>query len=70
MTFTEKHNVKSYSVFFEELSLRKSGKPMHDEFDLMIGATAIENKLTLISDNEKDFERLEGILIDNWFKRK
>ena len=36
----------------------------------MIGATAIENKLTLISDNEKDFERLEGILIDNWFKRK
>lgn len=54
----------------EKVRLRKSGKPIHDEFDLMIGATAIENKLTLISDNRKDFERLEGIRIDNWFKRK
>jgi tRNA(fMet)-specific endonuclease VapC len=54
----------------EKVRLRKSGKPIHDEFDLMIGATAIENKLTLISDNRKDFERLEGIKIDNWFKRK
>lgn len=43
---------------------------MHDEFDLLIGATAIENKLTLVTDNVKDFERLNGIRIDNWFKRK
>ena len=54
----------------EKVRLRKSGKPIHDEFDLMIGATAIENKLILISDNKKDFERLDGIRIENWFKRK
>lgn len=28
---------------------------MHDEFDLLIGVTAIENKLTLVTDNAKDF---------------
>lgn len=43
---------------------------MHDEFDLLIGATAIENKLTLVTDNLKDFEHLDGLKIENWFKRK
>jgi len=43
---------------------------MHDEFDLLIGVTAIENKLTLVTDNFKDFERLDRIKIENWFKRK
>lgn len=42
---------------------------MHDEFDLLIGITAIENKLTLVTDNTKHFERLDGIKIENWFVR-
>lgn len=54
----------------EKVRLRKMGKPMHDEFDLLIGVTSIEHKLTLVTDNVKDFERLEGIKIENWFKRK
>ena len=54
----------------EKVRLRKIGKPMHDEFDLLIGVTAIENQLTLVTDNGKDFERLEGIKIENWFNRK
>jgi tRNA(fMet)-specific endonuclease VapC len=54
----------------EKVRLRKIGKPMHDEFDLLIGVTAIENELTLVTDNVKDFERLDGIKIENWFKRK
>ena len=53
----------------EKVRLRKLGKPVHDEFDLIIGVTAIENKLTLVTDNVKDFERLEGIKIENWLKR-
>ncbi len=54
----------------EKVRLRKIGKPMNDEFDLLIGVTAIENKLTLVTDNIKDFERLDGIKVENWFKRK
>jgi len=54
----------------EKVRLRSLGKPLHDEFDLLIGATAIENKLTLVTDNVKDFERLDGIKIENWFERK
>ncbi len=53
----------------EKVKLRKMGKPLHDEFDLLIGVTAIENKLTLVTDNRKDFNRLSAIKIENWFKR-
>lgn len=61
-------SIKRYAK--EKVKLRKIGKPMHDEFDLLIGVTAIENKLTLVTDNLKDFGRLDGIKIENWFKRK
>lgn len=59
--------IKSYVK--EKVRLRKIGKPMHDEFDLLIGVTAIENKLTLVTDNEKDFVNIKGIKIENWFVR-
>ncbi len=43
---------------------------MHDEFDLLIGVTSIEHKLILVTDNTKDFERLDGIKMENWWGRK
>ena len=63
----------SICVFFlrgKKVRLRKMGKPMHDEFDLLIGVTAVENKLTLVTDNTKDFMRIDKIKTENWFKRK
>jgi len=42
---------------------------MNDEFDLLIGGTAIENKLILVTDNVNDFVNLEKIKIENWLKR-
>ena len=54
----------------EKVRLRSIGKPMHDEFDLLIGVTAIENQLILVTDNSKDFEQLAGIKIENWFRPK
>jgi tRNA(fMet)-specific endonuclease VapC len=59
-------SIKKYAK--EKVRLRKLGKPMNDEFDLLIGVTAIENKLILVTDNGKDFKRLDGIKIENWFK--
>jgi tRNA(fMet)-specific endonuclease VapC len=59
--------LKSYAK--EKVRLRKIGKPMHDEFDLLIGVTALENKLTLVTDNEKDFVNMSDIKIEKWFNR-
>jgi tRNA(fMet)-specific endonuclease VapC len=60
--------IKRYAK--EKVRLRKMGKPMNDEFDLLIGVTSVENKLTLVTDNITDFENIENIKIENWFKRK
>ncbi len=61
-------SIRRYAT--EKVRLRKLGKLIHDEFDLLIGATAIENELILVTDNIKDFQRLEGIKLENWFRRK
>jgi len=60
-------SIKKYAR--EKVRLRRLGKPMHDEFDLLIGVTAIENKLTLVTDNESDFQNLSDVKIENWFVR-
>lgn len=60
--------VKRYAK--EKVRLRKVGKPMHDEFDLLIGVTSVEHKLTLVTDNLTDFQNIQDIKIENWFKRK
>lgn len=61
-------SIKKYAE--EKVRLNKLGKPINDEFDLLIGVTAIENNLTLVTENVKDFERLKDIKIENWIIRK
>lgn len=60
--------VKRYAK--EKVRLRKMGTPIHDEFDLLIGISSVENKLTLVTDNITHFQNIEDIKIENWFKRK
>ena len=48
--------------------LEKSGTRI-DDFDVLIGATAIKNKLTIVTDNIKHLGRLPNIKIENWVRR-
>ena len=52
----------------EKVRLRKMGMPLHDEFDLIIGASAIANDLILVTNNVEHFINFEGIKIDSWMK--
>ncbi|MDY3364448.1 PIN domain-containing protein [Riemerella anatipestifer] len=61
-------SVKEYAE--TKVYLRKNGTPMHDEFDLIIGVTALANELILVTDNEKDFRHIKNLKIENWFERK
>ena len=49
----------------EKARLKTKGKTL-DEFDLLIGSTAITNSLTLATRNVSDFDRLENIKIEDW----
>ena len=51
----------------EKARLRKAGS-MIDDFDLLIGCSAIKNGLILVTNNEKHFERIENIKMENWIK--
>jgi len=51
----------------EKVRLSRSGT-MVDNFDLLIGATAIHHDLTLVTNNTKHFQRLEGIKMEDWTK--
>lgn len=45
--------------------LASEGKMIHP-MDLLIGATAIENGMRLVTNNKKHFERIEGLEIVGW----
>lgn len=40
-----------------------------DDFDILIGATSIQNKMIIVSDNIKHIGRLPNIKIENWVTR-
>jgi tRNA(fMet)-specific endonuclease VapC len=42
---------------------------MIGDFDLLIGATAVENGLIMVTENVSEFERIKDIKIQNWVKR-
>lgn len=37
-----------------------------DEFDLLIGATALNNSMTLVTHNTKHFQRIPNLRIEDW----
>ncbi len=49
----------------EKARLRKSGTPI-DDFDLLIGATAVVNGLILVTNNTRHFSRISGIQLEDW----
>ncbi len=51
----------------ERARLEAIGKSL-DDFDLLIGATAIAHNMTLVTNNTKHFERLKGIKLMDWTK--
>jgi tRNA(fMet)-specific endonuclease VapC len=52
----------------EKTRLRKEGKMISD-FDLLIGCTAVEKELIMVTENVREFERISGISIENWIER-
>lgn len=53
----------------EKARLRLAGTPADDDFDLLIGCTAITNDLIMVTENIKDFKNFSNIKLENWIKR-
>lgn len=47
--------------------LAKQGKPI-GSYDTLIAAQALSNQLVLITHNVREFERVEGLVVEDWEK--
>ncbi len=54
---------QSLDFFAEEKARLKKGGNIVDDFDLLIGSTAVANDMVLVTNNEKHFRRLRNIKI-------
>ena len=52
----------------EKARLRKGGTLVED-FDLLIGTTAVKEGLTIVTENTRHFQNIDGIQLDNWVVR-
>jgi len=59
------HSLDIYAK--EKARLHKAGTPL-DDFDLLIGATAVAHKLIMVTNNTDHFKRINGIKIEDWTK--
>ena len=51
-----------------KMTLRSLGK-LADEFDMIIGGQALTAGLTVVTDNEKHFEPMPEVQVENWLTR-
>jgi tRNA(fMet)-specific endonuclease VapC len=49
----------------EKARLRKSGIVV-DDFDLLIGTTAVAHNLVMVTNNSNHFNRINGIQLEDW----
>ena len=54
---------------FAELkaALQTKGTPL-DDMDLLIGATALSLNYILVTNNERHFRKIPGLLVENWMR--
>lgn len=52
----------------EKARLRKEGN-LIDDFDILIGSTAVSNELILVTENIKHLSRISNVVIENWITR-
>ena len=53
-------------IYAKEKARLKAKGRIVDDFDLLIGASAISNGLTLVTRNTKHFRNLASIKLENW----
>lgn len=49
--------------------LKQQGKPI-GSYDILLAGTALNRKLTMVSANTAEFERVEGLALENWRENK
>lgn len=72
--FTKIITVVPFDVAIDEYGRQKSrlvkSGQMIEDFDLLIGCTAIACNMVMVTDNTKHYSRIDGIKLENWVNRQ
>lgn len=52
-------------IFARERGRLRKARKMIGDFDLLIGATALQNNFTVLTNNRRHFERIEGLQLES-----
>ena len=58
--------ISCFDIYAKEKARLKKQGQLIDDFDLLIGCSAISNDLILVTRNVKHFNRLSSLKIENW----
>lgn len=61
---TDEAVVRASAIYAE---LRRRGEPIGDA-DILIAATALVHGLALVTNNEAHFNRVPGLVVENWLR--
>lgn len=61
----DEFSARRFGILKAELESR--GEPL-DDLDLQIASIALENNLTLVTNNTDHFKRIQGLELQNWIK--
>lgn len=56
-------------LYAKERAFLRSRGQVVDDFDLLIGCTAVAGGMVMVTDNRKHFERIRNIEVENWIVR-
>ncbi len=59
-------SVRSAKISAEIYSILKQSGNIVADIDILIAGIAIENKMTLVTNNDKHFGRIPGLNTENW----
>jgi len=63
--YFDENAAKEYGILKKEL---KDKKCLIGPFDMLIGAHAKSLKMTLVTNNTKEFERISNLILEDWSK--
>lgn len=55
-----------FTIYAQQKTTLKKRGQLIGEFDLLIGCTALAYNLIMVTQNTREFQRLEGLVVENW----
>jgi tRNA(fMet)-specific endonuclease VapC len=61
-------NQHAAHIYAEQKAMLRKQRKLIDDLDLLIASISLQNEYTLVTNNEKHFQRIKKLSVENWSK--